>query len=223
MTQSKKQVRNLVQYRDLSDEDFETMWLQKDSNPESVRDFEERIEKKIQEFSQDYDIDDLKINDRETLRSLVQSVIALEDYERIIYEIRSTGDISQSNINIVDRLQKVMSDIRKDISSQQADLNITRKIRKSDKESSVVNYIANLKDQARQFFDSKMSYIFCECGMLLGNVWCLYPEESNTFQFICHRILDDGSICGKKIKITSKELVDMGGTNRPEITPEALL
>src|SRR3989304_10193869 len=155
MTQSKKQVRNLVQYRDLSDEDFETMWLQRDSNPESVRDFEERIEKKIQEFSQDYDIDDLKINDRETLRSLVQSVIALEDYERIIYEIRSTGDISQSNINIVDRLQKVMSDIRKDISSQQADLNITRKIRKSDKESSVVNYIANLKDQARQFFDSK--------------------------------------------------------------------
>ena len=222
MAQSKKQVRNLMQYRNLSDEEFEEMWLQREASPESMMDFEERIEKKIKEFSQDYDIDDLKINDRETLRSLVQSVIALEDYEKIIYQIRS-GEISQTNINIIDRISKVMSDIRKDISSQQTDLNITRKIRKSDKESSVVSYIANLKDQARQFYESKMSYVYCECGMLLGTVWCLYPEEVNAFQFVCRRILDDGSKCGKKLKITSQELMNNGGTNRTDVTPEALL
>jgi hypothetical protein len=222
--QSKNQLRNMAQYRNLSEEEFDRMFEERQYGITLSKDFEERIQKKIEEFSQDYDIDDLKINDRETLRAFVQAIIALEDYERIIFDIRSEGDISQANINVVDRLSKIMSDLRKDISNFQSDLNITRKIRKSDKESSVVNYVSNLKEQARQFYESKMSYIFCECGMLVGNVWCLYPEEKNVFQFTCHRDLGDGvNFCGKKITVTSQELLDKRGTNRVEAIPESLL
>jgi len=220
---SKGSKRNLPQYRDMSDDEFDRMFEETQYNVGISKDFEDRIAKKIDEFSQDYDIDDLKINDKETLRAFVQAIIALEDYERIIFNIRSEGDISQHNINVVDRLGKITSDLRKDISRFQEDLNITRKIRKSDKETSVVSYISNLKEQARQFYEQKMSFIYCDCGMLLSTLWSLYPDESNTIVLTCHRKLDDGSFCGKKVKVTTKELMENRGTNRVEITPESLL
>jgi hypothetical protein len=220
---SKGSKRNLPQYRGMSDEEFDRMFEETEYNVSISKDFEDRIAKKIDEFSQDYDIDDLKINDKETLRAFVQAIIALEDYERIIFNIRSEGDISQHNINVVDRLGRITSDLRKDISRFQEDLNITRKIRKSDKETSVVSYISNLKEQARQFYEQKMSFIYCECGMLLGTIWSLYPDENNTVVLTCHRKLDAGCFCGKKVKVTTKELMENRGTNRVEITPEALL
>jgi hypothetical protein len=220
---SKGSKRNLPQYRGMSDEEFDRMFEETEYNVSISKDFEDRIAKKIDEFSQDYDIDDLKINDKETLRAFVQAIIALEDYERIIFNIRSEGDISQHNINVVDRLGRITSDLRKDISRFQEDLNITRKIRKSDKETSVVSYISNLKEQARQFYEQKMSFIYCECGMLLGTIWSLYPDENNTVVLTCHRKLDTGGFCGKKVKVTTKELMENRGTNRVEITPEALL
>jgi len=220
---SKGSKRNLPQYRDMSDDEFDRMFEETQYNVGISKDFEDRIAKKIDEFSQDYDIDDLKINDKETLRAFVQAIIALEDYERIIFNMRSEGDISQHNINVVDRLSKITSDLRKDISRFQEDLNITRKIRKSDKETSVVSYISNLKEQARQFYEQKMSFIYCDCGMLLGTFWVLYGQEINKIELTCHRKLDDGSFCGKKIKVTTKELMENRGTNRVEITPESLL
>ena len=221
--QSKSQLRNMKQYSSLSEEDFEKMFENREVSIGISKDFEDRINKKIEEFSQDYDIDDLKINDKETLRAFVQAIISLEDYERIVFDLRSSEDISQTNINIVDRLSRVMSSLRQDISRFQEDLNITRKIRKSDKESSVVSYIENLKDQARQYYESKMSFIFCECGMLLGTIWVLYGQEDNKISLKCSRTLDDGSKCGKRTTVTTKELLENKGTNRPEITPESLL
>jgi len=222
--QSRNQLRNMKQYRDLTEEEFDEMFSERVLSSGLSEDFEERIAKKIAEFSQDYDIDDLKINDRETLRAFVQTIIALEDYEQMVFSIRNEDNISQVNINVVDRVSKIMSDLRKDISRFQEDLNITRKIRKSDKESSVVSYIANLKEQARQYYESKMSYVFCEeCNMLLSTVWCLYPESNNKVILKCNRTLDDGSSCGHVTTVTTKELMERRGTNKPEVIPEALL
>jgi hypothetical protein len=222
--QSKAQVRNLAQYKNMSEDDFEKMFEERQYSITLSKTFEDRIQKKIDEFSQDYDIDDLKINDKETLRAFVQAIISLEDYERLVFDIRTEGSIDQANINVVDRVSKMMSDLRKDISRFQEDLNITRKIRKSDKESSVVSYISNLKDQAREYYESKVSYIFCpECNMLLSNWWCLYPEEDNKITLKCNRTLDDGSKCGHKFTVTSKELLDNRGTNKISVIPEALL
>lgn len=222
--QSREQIRNLYQYKEMSDEDFDALWEKKSSNESMSKDFEDRIAKKLEEFSQDYDVDDLKINDKETLRAFIQAIIALEDYERLVFDIRTEGDISQANINIVDRLSGIMSDLRKDISRFQQDLNITRKIRKSDRESSVVSYIADIKDKARQYYESKLSYIFCpECNILLGNIWVLYPDMPNKITLKCDRVLDDGGKCGHVVTVTTKELTERHGTNKPEIVPEALL
>src|ERR1043166_809371 len=86
-----KRQRNLVQYRDLSDEQFEERMSKKAFNADSSKDFEERIAKKWAEFEEDYDLSDLKINDKDALRALIQAQISLEDYEQALYRMRKEG------------------------------------------------------------------------------------------------------------------------------------
>jgi hypothetical protein len=81
-----KRQRNLGQYKDLSDADFEALMTKKALGIEPSRVFEERIAKKWAEFEQDYDLSDLKINDRDTLRNLIQSQLNLEDLEQHLFQ-----------------------------------------------------------------------------------------------------------------------------------------
>lgn len=218
-----KRMRNLAQYRDLSDEQFADIMAKKVVSSNSAEAFEERIARKLAEFEQDYDLSDLKINDRDTLRALIQAHITLEDYEQHLYFIRS-GGISEQTIFAIEKFQKAMSDLRSDISKLQTDLNITRKIRKSDQDVSVMAYIGKLLKQAKEFYEAKMSYVFCEkCNMLLGTIWTLYPEEErNKIALVCNRPMADGSKCGHKTIIGTKELLAKRGTNKLEITPESM-
>jgi hypothetical protein len=221
---SKEKMRNLVQYRDMSEEEFDELWEKRIANAQPSADFEKRIQKKIEEFSQDYDIDDLKINDKESLRALVQAVIALEDYEQILFRLRSTTDFGNFDIVSIDKISKVMSDLRSDISKIQGDLNITRKVRKSDKEASVITYLEDLKEKAKQFYESRAMYVYCDkCNMLLATLWTLYPKEDNKLVLHCNRVLDDGSKCDNKVTVSTKDLIEKRGTNKPEIVPESLL
>jgi hypothetical protein len=215
-------MRNLSQYKDMSDEEFNKLMEVKQIEVQTSKQFENRIEDKLAKFEEDYDLTDLKINDREILRALVQSLISLEDYEQMLFQVRGAG-VSPDNIVLIDKIQRVMSDLRKDISNFQSDLAITRKHRKSDQETSVIAYIDSLKEKARKFYKSKMNYVFCECGSLLGTVWALYPESNNKLTFVCQQKDKDGKECGKKTTVTTKELIENRNTNRKDIVPESLL
>ena len=219
----KKQTRNLVQFRGMSDEEFEDQWVKKALEIEPSALFEKRIKSKLDEFEQDYDISDLKINDKETLRALVQAVISLEDYEQIMFTARSNG-LGLDNIMVMDKINKIMSDLRGDISKLQDDLKITRKIRKNDQETSLVDYIESLKVKARKFYESKMAYIFCpKCNVVLGTIWTLYPEQKkNKIKLVCKRDLGDGNICDGEAIIGTDELLENRGTNNKEIMPESM-
>lgn len=219
-----KRMRNMRQYKNLSDEKFNEIVLKKSLGIEQSKEFEKRIQKKLDEFNNDYDLSDLKINDRDTLRALIQAQITLEDYEQFQFKNRLAG-ISESNIMANKEIQKAMSDLRADISKLQGDLNITRKIRKSDQDVSVMAYIDGLKEKARKFYASKMSYIFCpKCNQLLATVWSLYPDnDRNKIALVCERTLEDGTKCGEKVIVSTKELLMNRGTNKREIVPESML
>jgi hypothetical protein len=216
-------MRNLAQYRDLSDEEFDEVITKKSMGIEQSKGFEDRISRKLQEFENDYDLSDMKINDMDTLRALIQAQISLEDYEQHQYKLRSDG-ITDEMIYASEKLSKIMSDLRADISKFQQDLNITRKVRKSDKELSTIAYLSNLQAQAKKYYEQKMQYIFCECGMLLGTIWTQYPhEERNKIHLVCNRKFPDGTICGKKTTVQTTELLKNRGTNKREVTPESFL
>lgn len=216
--------KNLPQFKNLSDDEFQTRMMQKALGIEVSAEFEKRIAKKYAEFDNDYDLSDLKINDREALRALIQAIITLEDYEQYLFKLRSAG-ITQDTLFTTEKLHKAMSDLRADISKLQGDLNITRKVRKSDQDVSVLAFIDGLKEKAKRFYESKMSYIFCpKCHMLLATIWTQYPDlERNKIALVCGRHLENGEICGEKIVVGTDELLKSRGTSDKTITPESML
>jgi hypothetical protein len=218
----KKRMKNLIQYQDMPDEEFDNIMEEKELNIVKSQDFEKQIEKRLSEFEQDYDLNDLKINDKATLRALVQAVISLEDYEQYLNNLRGAG-ISSENVYIFEKVNKVMSELRRDISDFQDDLKITRKQRKSDTEQSVIAYIDNLKEKAKKFLESKQRYIFCsKCRTLLFTYWSLYPVSKNVIALTCGRSLD-GVPCGNVEKFTTKEVEENRGSNHPEFMPEKMI
>ena len=226
LTGKQKRMRNLGQYKDLSDDQFNELMQKKEMGAEPSKAFEERIAKKWAEFEADYDLSDLKINDRDTLRNLIQSQISLEDYEQHLYKLRQEG-ISEQQLFSMEKFQKAMSELRTDISKMSSDLNITRKVRKSDQDVSVLAYIEGLKKKAKEFHEAKAQYIFCpKCNMLLATVWTLFPQnERNKIALVCERDLGlgNGEKCGEKVIVSTAELLKNRGTNKLEITPESML
>ncbi len=221
---NRNKLRNLPQYKDATEEELDALMEEKERTVGVSKKLEARIEEKLARFSEDYDLSDLKINDREILRGLVQAIIALEDYEQLLFLVRDNG-IGTDNILLIDKIQGVMSSLRKDISSFQNDLNITRKIRKSDRDTSVIAFIEDLKTKARTFYASRMSYVFCEkCNTLLATLWTLYPEsDKNKLTLTCEHENSDGTLCGHKTTVTSKQLLELRGTNNKKVMPDSML
>jgi hypothetical protein len=214
-----KRLRNLPQFRKMDADSFEEAMLKREQDLSPSSDFEARINLKLKKYDESYDLSDLKINDHESLRALIQAQIALEDYEQILYRTRLSDPTSES----IYRLSKVMNDLRSDISAIQTDLKITRKVRKSDQETSLINYIESLKEKAKKFHEAKEKYIFCDkCNLLLATVWTLYPNANNKIKLTCQRTLENGEKCGNVVEVTTKMLDDQL-TNKKSILPESLL
>ena len=222
VVKDRRKIRNLKQYKDLSEDDFNDLMDREALDIAPVKEFEDRIERKLKNFEEDYDLSDMKFNDRETLRALAQSLINLEDLEQFTYKMRA-GGISLDSLTLLDKLTQQMSALRRDISKMQDDLKISRKIRKSDEETSLIAFLDDLKDKAKRFYEQKMFYVFCEsCNELLATTWFLWPDGNNKMSFTCGRRLDDGAVCGHKTVVTSTDLKLKKGINKPEVMPEAL-
>jgi hypothetical protein len=217
-----KRLRNLRQYRDLTDDEFAEEMEKRVLRIAPIKEFEARIERKLKEFEEDYDLTDMKINDKATLRALAQNMITLEDLENFTYNLRQEG-ITESNMMLLDKVSGQMSRIRSDMSKQQDDLKITRKTRKADKEESVINYIKDLQIKAKRAYEERMSFVLCpECNMLLGTAWFLWPNADNKLSFKCKRKLDTGETCKGKAVVSSKELMKNRGSNKPSILPDSM-
>jgi len=219
-----KSLRNLPQYRDLSDEEFSRVMDMRLTQSSHNQNFETRIEATLRSFSEDYDLDDLKVNDMMTLRALAQAVITLNDLENTYYELRtSENGITHENLTVLRELHRQMSDLRSDISKLQDDLKIVRKSRKSDKAESLIEAIETLKEKAKEYYKQKMIYIFCpNCNLLLSTVWTMYAdEEKNELTLRCNKKQANDEPCEYTFTVQLSELVK-DGTNKPEILPDTL-
>lgn len=231
MTKQKKafnprSLRNLPQYRDMTDDEFTDAIEEKEFGKEdSSDDFRERVAQKITEISKDYDLSDMKSNDILMLESLAKSMLALDDLEEVAYEERK--NVSYENLSKLDKVQKMISDLIGDISRQQNDLKISRKIRKGDDREDIIQKVASLKEKANLFYKQKMAYIICpKCDMLLATIWVQYPEVDNKLTFRCNRRTGGRNseiLCNHKFSIGTKELWKQKAvTNAPEVLPESI-
>jgi hypothetical protein len=219
---NKAKMRNLRQYNGLSDEEFDELYAKKMVGITANKETEKLIQKKLDAFAVDYDLDDLNSNDKMALRALAQAFVSLEIYESESSLIRSAG-IDVTNIELLEKINKMISNIRSDISRMSEDLSISRKVRKPTKETSAIDYIEGLKRKAKEFYESKMAYVYCpKCDMLLGTFWTLYPDdERNKITLVCNRIMESGEKCNNKVVISTKELLENKQSNNQN-TPESL-
>lgn len=187
VVQTREKMRNLVQFKDMSDEEFDEYYLQhfEESLPAIPKEeIDSRIDTKLKEFEQDYDLSELKVNDRLVLRQLIQAIISLESLEEVFTSERQ--DISDTNILLLDRLAGIMSKLRADISAMQNDLKLTRRIRMESQEETFISWLDNMKKKANQFYKDKMLYVFCpKCNYLLATTWLLYPDGDNVLHIDC--------------------------------------
>jgi hypothetical protein len=210
-TQSKKQLRNLKQYEDMSDEEFDAIFANKGAAEINYEALEADIEKRLVEFEEDYDLSDMKINDRIVLRNLVVSMISLEALEEQFVGLRE--NLSDANILLIDRTSSVMSKLRHDISDMQNDLKLTRKIRKDSQEENFMTWLANTKEKAAKFYKKKHLYIFCpECRRLLATVWKLYPDELDILELQC-----GNKECNHHFTVLLADLYDAGNRNLDDV------
>ncbi len=217
-----RKLRNLAQYKNMTNEEFNKAMDGLTSTPiKDVGDFDERVESKMKDLEGDYDLKGMKANDKEALISLAKAFVALEDFETSLVALRNVEDAGQLifNLTMIDKLTDIISKTRKDISTLQTDLGISRKIRKSSDEDSVRDQIKSLKEKAMEFYEKKMQYVYCEkCNMLIATLWFLYPHKKNKISLMCDRKLDDteGNICGHVTKVDSATLLETRGNNHPD-------
>jgi hypothetical protein len=70
----------------------------------------------------------------------------------------------KNNILVLDKISRMMSSLRSDISMLSEDLQISKKIRSQSKDASVAQRWGDLVEEARAFYQKKMVYVFCpEC------------------------------------------------------------
>ena len=207
----RRKYRNLVQYKDMTDEEFDEVWKEKIKEIElSPEILEQLVVNKIEDLGQDYDLEDMKANDMVQLRALALAMIQLEDLEKIAWRTRQ--ETNYESIQILEKINRVLSTLRSDISNISSDLQLTRKIRKQSREASVINAIDDLRDKARRFYRERMLYIFCDsCKMLLCTTWLMYSEnEDNFITLECNR-------CKNKMKVKLCDLYHTDNKNLEDL------
>jgi hypothetical protein len=222
-SKSRVKIRNLKQYKDLTDAEFDELQDKREFNAEPDRDWENRIKRKMDEFSKDYDLDDMKINDMYSLRALCAAILRLEDYDSKIGKLMKM-ESNEYVLGDIKTLSEQQKGLRDGISKLQDDLKISRKVRKSDKEETAEKTIAELYRKAKKFYTQKMLWVVCpKCNTVLATAWFLYPEDGgSSIKVKCHHDMPDGTKCTGELEISTKKLLDAGGCNRPEILPERL-
>lgn len=190
------QIANLPQYKDLSEAE-----LIKARDRILFGNFEERVDDIVTSFEEDYDITDIAANDRLSLESLAKVFLLLEKVDKALQ-----GQISEENTDwaAFEKMNRAAAQLRDDVSQLQRDLNVTRKARAGYGDTSVVEFISDLKERAKHFLADRLCEIYCpKCKMLLAKVWFLFPQEDNEISLVCGR-----DSCKNRFTFNSKDFVN---------------
>jgi hypothetical protein len=179
---SKNKLRNLKQYKGLSDEEFEGRWEEYTLESDDI-DIEDRIETMMEDFSKNYDLRDMNANDTLALKELASIFIMLEDLRKMEWSARASGEVAK-----LGQLSKIRKDYLDNVSRLQNDLNITRKSRQNDSGETLDTYLPSIQKKAKNFLEQRLAYIYCpECHMLCATTWFNNWELENNMLLICPR------------------------------------
>lgn len=167
------------------------------------------IKRKLDKLKEDYDFDDMKANDIFMLNQLAFLMTQMDEIELKLFEAANSGDIEGYK-----ELQAIASSIRNDIIKYQDKLGITRKGRRSEKETTVVNFIQDLKKRASELYDREMIYCYCPVTKkLLGTFWIANKKGQHKVYLWCedckkHHFFNPAGLAKKKKRNSIEDVPD---------------
>lgn len=209
MVKNKNKIRNLVQYKNMSDEDFEQAW--EDLNVrEDLEDIDSRIDQIMNDFSLNYDLRDMNANDTLALRELAKTFVLLDTLGRIEQQAIEDGAVVQLRT-----LSQIKKEYLDNSSKLQEDLNIKRKQRQNDTGDTLDVYLPSILKKADNFYEERLAYIYCpKCKMLCANAWFTDWRVYNQIHITCPR-----PGCEHKFHVTSEYLTEHGNKNIEGVLP----
>lgn len=202
---TKKQYRNLVQNKDLSDEEFEERWeafVLKKQVEAAIDD--SRVDEIMRQFEDEYDLTGMNINDKLALEQIARNSIEIEELQKIQTQARLEGSLMQ-----VGTVSRIIKDLSSVVSSLQNDLDISRRSRQTNRGETLDEYLPEMQKKARAFLEERLAYIYCpECSMLVCNTWFTDWYSHNELHLTCPR-----SECQHQFTVTSKELINNRNKN----------
>lgn len=205
----KNSLKNLPQYRDMADEDFEQAWEKYNMVVEDS-DSDAEIEAIMEKVSQDFELRDMLINDTILLREMAKELVFLDKVGKVERQLLDDGAFAQL---------RAFSSIKKEhfdnVSRIQEDLNIKRKQRQNDTGDTLDMYLPSILKKAKTFYEQRLAYIYCpKCKMLCGNAWFTDWKVYNQIHMTCPR---EG--CEHKFQVTSEYLSEHGNKNVEGVLP----
>lgn len=184
-------LRQLKQYRDLSEEEF----------VEKIQDrgFDFQVKSKMDELAQGYDFSDLKQNDWDLFRRMAALMVRLERGEKALEELMKSDAIDPTNAL---REEQRLASMRDGILKIQDALGLTRIKRIEKTEGDPRKIFEDIRKRAQKFMAERLCQVLCpNCGIMLCSVNFLFPNMPNVMKFECGR-------CHNSFEYSSAELVE---------------
>jgi hypothetical protein len=172
--------------------------------PTNVRaPFEERFKKRLSDYRKFYRVEDLNdANDRTILEAMVRYELILEtahhNLAQVLEQAAEKGNLIEKSMDI-----KKLSDMARNAMEQvivsQRTLDIDRKSRRDEENTSIVDYIKSLKAMAAGFVEERMIKVFCPyCKVMTGRIAPVHKHTAFLCAFQC-------SQCGKMTRARRDE------------------
>lgn len=198
-------LRNLPQYRGLTDQEFEE--AVKGVLTEEAAELAQEYYEKLKE---DYVLDDLKANDKFAVEILSYLYAQIHYNQDKINRLQS--DISEDKLaDPTKGISVLVADIEKLTRSAIAlenQLGISRTVRMKEEGEDIVELVRTVRERAEKYLENKLHYILCpKCHMLLGNVWVLYRTTEGAYElkFVCKKE-EKGKVCNTEVIIKPGDL-----------------
>ena len=155
------------------------------------------VKRKLEYLQSEYDLSELAANDLLQLDSLAEALASSDEYNKMLEDELS---IEPRNIRNISDIQKLITEVNRNISSISNDLKIDRKSRER-KTDSIPDYVKDLQDRARAFVEDRMFYIYCpKCKTLVMSMWILDYTLGHKFKLICKNCKNDFVVNGTDLQ-----------------------
>ncbi len=185
-------LRNLAQYRGMTDEEIEAQIYSGE--------LENQVVERLKKLEGDYDFIDMKHNDMDLLRKMATLMVRLEDAEANL-EKRLRSDELDSNEALKE--EQRLGLMRRELVMFQDALGISRGKRVDKVENNPLLLFEDIRKRAAHFLKERLCYIKCpQCNIAISTVNFLYPDKNNVISLECGK-------CGTISSFSSRELLEM--------------